>query len=69
MGDTVNVPAERMGMGDTDIFSLARHNRLSELKNCFDIEGADPDERDAFGNTILIVASQVMILHALCVAS
>ena len=42
---------------DFDIFSLARHNRYVELEDLF-LKGIDPDSRDNFGNTILIVASQ-----------
>ena len=43
--------------GGTDIFSLARHNRLDAVKRLLG-DGADPDSRDEFGNTILIIACQ-----------
>ena len=44
-------------INDYDIFSLARHNRYVELEDLF-LKGVDPDSRDNYGNTILIVACQ-----------
>lgn len=40
-----------------DIFSLARHGRYNELENIL-LRGVDPDSRDMWGNTILIVGTQ-----------
>ena len=40
-----------------DIFSLARHGRFEELESLF-LKGVDPDSKDQFGNTILIVGAQ-----------
>ena len=40
-----------------DIFSLTRHNRLEKVKALL-AGGVDPDSRDEFGNTVLIVACQ-----------
>ena len=40
-----------------DIFSLARHSRLAELKAVLE-HGVDPNSRDKAGNTVLIVAAQ-----------
>lgn len=39
------------------IFSLARHNRLAEVKGLLD-QGIDPNVRDSYGNTVLIIAAQ-----------
>ena len=44
-------------MNDYDIFSLARHGRYIELESLF-LNGIDPDSKDNFGNTILIIAAQ-----------
>ena len=46
-----------MDITSVDVFSLARHNRLAELKAVLD-HGVDPNSRDKAGNTILIVAAQ-----------
>ena len=40
-----------------DIFSLARHGRFMELEAVL-LHGLDPDSRDMYGNTILIVGAQ-----------
>jgi len=40
-----------------DIFSLARFGKFQQLKKIFDM-GVDPNSRDKFGNTILIVGAQ-----------
>lgn len=39
-----------------DIFSLARFGKFQQLKKIFDM-GVDPNSRDKFGNTILIVGA------------
>ena len=39
-----------------DIFSLARHGRLKELRQVLD-HGVDPNSKDRHGNTILIVGA------------
>lgn len=44
-------------LNDYDIFSLARHGRYVELESLF-LNGIDPDSKDSFGNTILIIAAQ-----------
>lgn len=44
-------------LNDYDIFSLARHGRYVELESLF-LNGIDPDSKDNFGNTILIIAAQ-----------
>ncbi len=44
-------------LNEFDIFSLARHGRYIELESLF-LNGIDPDSKDNFGNTILIIAAQ-----------
>jgi hypothetical protein len=39
------------------IFSKARHNKPKDVEELLD-QGVSPDARDAFGNTLLIIASQ-----------
>jgi len=40
-----------------DIFSLTRHGSLNQVRLLLD-EGVDPNSKDKYGNTILIVAAQ-----------
>ena len=40
-----------------DIFSLARHSRLKQLRQVLE-HGVDPNSKDRYGNTILIVGAQ-----------
>ena len=40
-----------------DIFSYARHGHYKELEKLF-LEGINPDSKDKFGNTLLIIAAQ-----------
>lgn len=40
-----------------DIFSLSRHGKYMELEAIL-LKGVDPDSRDCFGNTILLVGAQ-----------
>ena len=40
-----------------DIFSLSRHGRFIELETIL-LRGVDPDSRDSYGNTILIIGAQ-----------
>ena len=39
-----------------DIFSLTRHGRLTQVKQLLDL-GVDPNSKDKYGNTLLIVAA------------
>ncbi len=49
--------ALQLDVSSIDIFSLARHGKISTLKHVFEL-GIDPNSRDMFGNTIIIVAAQ-----------
>eukprot|EP00347_Sterkiella_histriomuscorum_P014401 403361005 len=40
-----------------DIFSLARHGRFQQLKKILEM-GVDPNSKDKFGNTVLIIGAQ-----------
>ena len=40
-----------------DIFSFARHGHYKELEKLF-LEGINPDSKDKFGNTLLIISAQ-----------
>ena len=40
-----------------DIFSYARHGHYKELEKLF-LEGINPDSKDRFGNTLLIISAQ-----------
>ena len=40
-----------------DIFSYARHNRLNQLKQILEL-GIDPNSKDKYGNTLLIIGAQ-----------
>ena len=40
-----------------DIFSYARHGHFKELEKLF-LEGINPDSKDKFGNTLLIISAQ-----------
>ena len=40
-----------------DIFSYARHGHYKELEKLF-LEGINPDSKDKFGNTLLIISAQ-----------
>lgn len=40
-----------------DIFSLARHGRILQLQQLLEY-GVDPNSKDKFGNTILIIGAQ-----------
>ncbi|CDW73181.1 rel-associated pp40 [Stylonychia lemnae] len=44
-------------VSSVDIFSLARHGRFQQLKKILEL-GVDPNSKDKFGNTILIVGAQ-----------
>ena len=46
-----------MDVSSVDIFSLARHGRFQNLKNILEM-GVDPNSRDIFGNTLLIIGAQ-----------
>ena len=37
-----------------DVFSLARHGKVPELKKIFEM-GIDPNSKDKYGNTVLII--------------
>ncbi len=39
-----------------DLFSLARHGKFLQLKALLE-EGVDPNSKDRFGNTIVIVGA------------
>ena len=49
--------AKKIDISMIDIFSLARHGRLNQLKKVFEL-GIDPNSKDRFGNTILIIGAQ-----------
>ncbi|TNV75415.1 hypothetical protein FGO68_gene15835 [Halteria grandinella] len=40
-----------------DIFSLARHGRFQQLKQVLEL-GVDPNSKDKYGNTIVIIGAQ-----------
>ena len=40
-----------------DIFSYARHGKINQLKQIFEL-GIDPNSKDKYGNTILIIGAQ-----------
>ena len=40
-----------------DIFSLARHGRFEELRQLLEL-GVDPNSKDKYGNTIVIIGAQ-----------
>ena len=40
-----------------DIFSFARHGHYKEIEKLF-LEGINPDSKDKFGNTLLIISAQ-----------
>jgi ankyrin repeat protein len=40
-----------------DIFSLARHGRFQQLKQVLEL-GVDPNSKDKFGNTLLLIGAQ-----------
>lgn len=44
-------------ISSVDVFSLARHGRLTELRAVLQ-HGVDPNSKDSFGNTILMVGAQ-----------
>ncbi len=46
-----------MDISTIDIFSLARHGKVNQLKSILEF-GIDPNSRDKFGNTLLIVGAQ-----------
>jgi len=53
-----DVPNEiSVDVTSVDIFSLARFGKFQQLKKIFEM-GVDPNSRDRFGNTILIVGAQ-----------
>ena len=48
---------KKIDISTIDIFSLARHGRINELKKVFEL-GIDPNSKDRYGNTILIIGAQ-----------
>ena len=49
--------AQHIDISSIDIFSLARHGKLNQLKQVLEY-GIDPNSKDKFGNTLLIVGAQ-----------
>src|SRR3546814_17374600 len=47
-----------------DVFSFARHNRVEDIEQLLD-RGMTADDRDEFGNTILIIACQVRATNSI----
>ena len=53
----INQAKDEVDVSSLDVFSLARHNRMKELKQIIDM-GVDPNSKDKNGNTIMIVGAQ-----------
>lgn len=53
----MNKAEMEIDISSVDVFSLARHSRLPELKAVLE-HGVDPNSKDKSGNTIIIVAAQ-----------
>ena len=51
----MNKAAVSIDITSVDIFSLARHGRMHELRAVLE-HGVDPNSKDKSGNTVLIVA-------------
>ena len=53
----INQAKDDVDISSINIFSLARHNRLKELKQVLEM-GVDANSKDVNGNTVLIVGAQ-----------
>ena len=54
--ETVMSMDTTIDVASIDIFSLARHGRFQQLKQVLEL-GVDPNSKDKFGNTLLLIAA------------